>query len=317
MKADAFFGSPGAASTPSKAAKPAQRDAPASPPAGGRARGKQQAQGAAGPGSGSGDVLSPRGRDVQPQPDALKASKKGAGAKQPPAQPASSQALYTPDDCQRCCDALREVLVDPGCALAAHVPLRPSLQRIQADLETVLEEAVSSQNGNVSLLVLGPSGSGKNLASPPMQASKHGCRRAFLMGSGVAINAWCACTTTHRRGRTAHMWSHMALAGPMQQSMRMHHVCSRIRHASDSCSGSTHLDAAVCLACVCMTKARRRQGGCCSGGGHVCVACRSTQLQSECEGLLQNPIRMLHRHQPGVRPCLLLPCVRPRPLAHT
>jgi hypothetical protein len=116
--------------------------------------------------------MSPGGRDAQPQADAPTGSKQTArGAKQPQVLPAgSSQAAYTPDDCQHCCDALREVLVDPGCLLAAHVPLRPSLQRTQADLETVLEEAVSSQNGNVSLLVLGPSGSGKNLASCAVQS---------------------------------------------------------------------------------------------------------------------------------------------------
>ncbi|GFR42544.1 hypothetical protein Agub_g3451 [Astrephomene gubernaculifera] len=74
--------------------------------------------------------------------------------------PASSASLQT---WQRCCSLLREAVVDPGCPAAAMVPLRPSLRRIKDDLVRVLDEAVSSHNGNASLLVLGPPGTGKTL----------------------------------------------------------------------------------------------------------------------------------------------------------
>lgn len=64
-----------------------------------------------------------------------------------PAAPSKEQQQQQPEeqqpaapsleDCQRCCDVLRVAIVDPGSRAAACVPLRPSLQRIQADLEQV------------------------------------------------------------------------------------------------------------------------------------------------------------------------------------
>lgn len=73
--------------------------------------------------------------------------------------PAASPA----DDLQRCCSLLREAVADSGSAAAALVPLRPSLRRIKDDLVRVLDEAISSHNGNTALLVLGPPGTGKTL----------------------------------------------------------------------------------------------------------------------------------------------------------
>ncbi|KAG2501344.1 hypothetical protein HYH03_001134 [Edaphochlamys debaryana] len=64
---------------------------------------------------------------------------------------------------QRCCGLLREAVVDPGSDAAQLVPLRPSLRRTKDDLVRLLDEAVSSHNGNASLLVLGPPGTGKTL----------------------------------------------------------------------------------------------------------------------------------------------------------
>lgn len=81
-------------------------------------------------------------------------------AEQPPPAAASLQAL------ERAVSLLREAVVDAGSPAAALVPLRPSLRRIKDDLVRLLNEAVSSQNGNASLLVLGPPGTGKSLVSP-------------------------------------------------------------------------------------------------------------------------------------------------------
>jgi hypothetical protein len=69
----------------------------------------------------------------------------------------------TAGDWLRCCNVLRQAIVEPGSAAARLTPLRPSLARAQADLVRMLDEAVSSQNGNASVLVLGPPGTGKTL----------------------------------------------------------------------------------------------------------------------------------------------------------
>jgi hypothetical protein len=75
----------------------------------------------------------------------------------------SAAARASVETWQSCCGVLREAVVDAGSAAAALVPLRPSLRRIKDDLVRVLDEAVTSTNGNASLLVLGPQGTGKTL----------------------------------------------------------------------------------------------------------------------------------------------------------
>ncbi|GLI63955.1 hypothetical protein VaNZ11_007121 [Volvox africanus] len=59
---------------------------------------------------------------------------------------------------------LREAIVDGRSKAAALVPLRPSLRRIKDDLVRILDETVSSHNGNASILIHGPPGTGKTLA---------------------------------------------------------------------------------------------------------------------------------------------------------
>ncbi|GIL71786.1 hypothetical protein Vretimale_776 [Volvox reticuliferus] len=58
---------------------------------------------------------------------------------------------------------LREAIVNGGSKAAGLVPLRPSLRRIKDDLVRILDEAVSSHNGNASILIHGPPGTGKTL----------------------------------------------------------------------------------------------------------------------------------------------------------
>lgn len=88
----------------------------------------------------------------------------------------SAAAPASVETWQRCCGVLREAVVDAGSTAAALVPLRPSLRRIKDDLVRVLDEAVTSTNGNASLLVLGPQGTGKTLVSRPRRRGAESAR---------------------------------------------------------------------------------------------------------------------------------------------
>ncbi|KAG2449708.1 hypothetical protein HYH02_005235 [Chlamydomonas schloesseri] len=95
---------------------------------------------------------------------------------------------------QRCCGVLREAVVDAGSAAAGLVPLRPSLRRIKDDLVRVLDEAVTSTNGNASLLVLGPQGTGKTLVVE--RALQEVCARHNSALAAASTSATAAATTT-------------------------------------------------------------------------------------------------------------------------
>ncbi len=106
------------------------------------------------------------------------------------AAPGPGPAASHADALQRCCSLIREAVADSGSAAAALVPLRPSLRRIKDDLVRVLDEAISSHNGNTALLVLGPPGTGKTLVRGGCHAA--GCNAA-PQSLASRVCACCAC----------------------------------------------------------------------------------------------------------------------------